>query len=290
MTVSRPGAADRQAPLLLQSLWGFEGSLEEAIRRSRRQGYDGLELNLRHRCLRNVELPVVREALDNGERQLILELVTGGDYVPDLAWSPARHLEELEALLEQGRTLAPLKLTVITGSDSWGWPVQREFWQGALEMVERSGLPVSFETHRSRLLGNPWSIASTLEVFPSLRLTADLSHWCVVAERLMTPELEPIQAMADRVEHIHARVGWAQGPQVSHPFAPEHRQALEAHSACWTLFAQNQRQRGNGRLTFTPEFGPDGYLPTLPFTNQPVADLEAINQAMAAWVRQRLWS
>ena len=63
---------------------------------------------------------------------------------------------------------------------------------------------------------------------PALRLTADLSHSCVVAERLIAPELAPIQAMASRDDHVHARVGWAQGPQVSHPLGPEHREALEA--------------------------------------------------------------
>lgn len=290
MTATVPEAKNHRTPLVVQSLWGFSGSLAAAVARSRLQGYDGLELNLNHRCLGGQEPVAVRDALEIGERQLILELVTGGDYVPDLACSPDHHLEELEALLEQARVLAPLKLTVITGSDSWSWPVQCRFWQGALERVERSGLAVSFETHRSRCLGNPWGIERTLEALPSLRLTADLSHWCVVAERLMTPELEPIQAMADRVDHIHARVGWAQGPQVSHPFAPEHRQALEAHGSCWDLFVQRHRQRGGGRLTFTPEFGPDGYLPTLPFTNQPVADLDVINQAMATWLRQRAWA
>jgi hypothetical protein len=30
----------------------------------------------------------------------------------------------------------------------------------------------------------------------------------------------------------------------------------------------------------TPEFGPDGYLHTLPFTHQPVADLWEINSWM----------
>ena len=30
----------------------------------------------------------------------------------------------------------------------------------------------------------------------------------------------------------------------------------------------------------TPEFGPDGYLHTLPFTGQPVADLWQINSWM----------
>jgi hypothetical protein len=123
-----------------------------------------------------------------------------------------------------------------------------------------------------------------LEAFPQLRLTADLSHWCAVAERLMTPELEPVRAMAARVDHIHARVGHAQGPSVGHPFAPEWAEALEAHHRCWRLFAQQRSAASRGPFTITPEFGPDGYLPQLPFTGQPVADLLEINAAMAAWL------
>jgi hypothetical protein len=141
-------------------------------------------------------------------------------------------------------------------------------------------------------------MADWLAAFPGLRLTADLSHWCVVAERLMTPELAPIQAMAAHVDHIHARIGHAQGPQVNHPFAPEHQQALAAHLACWKVFAASQvnleanpsGDRQPRPLTLTPEFGPDGYLQTLPFTNQPVADLLEINTAMARWLRQELGS
>ena len=274
--------------LVLQSLWGFEGSLAEAIEQSRCAGFDGLELNLHHSALAGLKADAVRSALQKADRALILELVTGGGYVPDLDRTADQHLEELDGLLAEAAALQPIKLTVITGSDSWGWVEQQRFWGRALGLVERSGLAVSFETHRSRCLANPWGIPRTLEAFPALRLTADLSHWCVVAERLMTPDLTPIHAMANRVDHIHARVGWAQGPQVSHPLAPEHRAALEAHGACWELFAARQRAQGAGPLTVTPEFGPDGYLPTLPFTNQPVADLGEINQAMAEWVRERL--
>ena len=43
-------------------------------------------------------------------------------------------------------------------------------------------------------------------------------------------------------------------------------------------------------LTPMPDFGPDGYLPVLPFTNQPVADLLEINTSMATWLRQELGS
>ncbi|MCP9848322.1 sugar phosphate isomerase/epimerase [Cyanobium sp. Morenito 9A2] len=279
-----PGAA----PLILQTLWGFEGSLAEAIDRSRAEGFDGMELNLRHSALEGLKALAVRSALEKAERTLILELVTGGAYVPDLGRTTDQHLEELDGLLAEALVLQPLKVNVITGSDSWGWVEQQRFWGRALGLVERYGLNVSFETHRSRCLANPWGIARTLEAFPALRLTADLSHWCVLAERLMTPELAPIQAMASRVDHIHARVGWSQGPQVSHPFAPEHHEALEAHGACWALFAERHHAQDRGALTVTPEFGPDGYLPTLPFTNQPVADLGEVNRAMARWVRELL--
>jgi hypothetical protein len=87
---------------------------------------------------------------------------------------------------------------------------------------------------------------------PRLRLTADISHWCAVSERLMLPELEPISAIADRVDHIHARVGHAQGPSVGHPFAPEWGEALEAHRRCWQLFVLRQLERGHGASTITP--------------------------------------
>ena len=284
--------------LLFHSLWGFEGSLEAAIDRAQNRGFDGLELNLRHPVLLERPLADAADHLRQAKLALVLELVTGGDYVPDLACGVDEHLAELEQQLAACPGLAPLKVTVITGSDSWSWREQERFWPRAIALAEASGLAVSFETHRSRSLANPWAMADWLAAFPGLRLTADLSHWCVVAERLMTPELAPIQAMAAHVDHIHARIGHAQGPQVNHPFAPEHHQALAAHLACWKWFAASQANRqaqhsGDQQprpLTLTPEFGPDGYLQTLPFTNQPVADLLEINTAMAAWLRQELGS
>ncbi len=284
--------------LLFHSLWGFEGSLEAALVRAQSRGFDGLELNLRHPVLAGRSLADAADQLGQANLRLVVELVTGGDYVPDLACGVDGHLAELEQQLAACPSLAPLKVTVITGSDSWSWREQERFWPRAIALAQASGLAVSFETHRSRSLANPWAMADWLAAFPGLRLTADLSHWCVVAERLMTPELAPIQAMAAHVDHIHARIGHAQGPQVNHPFAPEHHQALAAHLACWQLFAASQANRqaqhsGDHQprpLTLTPEFGPDGYLPTLPYTNQPVADLLEINTAMAAWLRQELGS
>lgn len=254
--------------------------------RARQHGFDGLEANLHHPVFAGLEPAAIAEALAAAGLSLIVELVTGGDYVPDLALSPRRHLQELAAQLQQAQALQPRRITVITGSDSWTPSNQRTFLADAVRLASTSAVPVSFETHRSRSLFNPWAITDLLEAVPDLRLTADLSHWCCVSERLMTPELEPIQAMAERVDHIHARVGHAQGPSVGHPFAPEASEALEAHRRCWQLFTSSQQARGLPALTVTPEFGPDGYLPCLPFSGEPVADLLEINSAMAAWLRQ----
>ncbi len=106
----------------------------------------------------------------------------------------------------------------------------------------------------------------------------DFSHWCVVCERLIDTELEILHTIAPNVRHIHARVGYDQGPQVPHPGAPEYADALAAHQRWWALIWRAQRASGQTVTTMTPEFGPDGYLHCLPFTQAPVADLWALNR------------
>lgn len=271
--------------LLFKTLWGFSGSLAQAQTLAAAQGFDGLELNLQHPCLAGLTAQQVLEAFSQARQGLIVEIVTGRDYVPSLGQGPAQHLQELGEQLQRALELQPLRISVIAGCDAWGAEQQRQFWDEAVALAQAAAAPVSFETHRSRSLFNPWAIEDWLSTYPDLRLTADLSHWCAVAERLMTPELTPIQAMAERVDHIHARVGHAQGPSVGHPLAPEWAEALEAHRRCWALFSQSQRRRGLAPRTITPEFGPDGYLPQLPFTGQPVADLEEINRSLGAWIK-----
>jgi hypothetical protein len=275
-------------PVVLFSLWGFQGDLSAAIRTAAAQGFDGVEANLKHLAIRNLEPAAVVDALGQAQQHLVLEVFTGGDYVPALTWTPDQHLYDLAEQLKRAPSLKPLRVTVLTGSDSWPWRVQEHFWSEVMALIADCPIPVSFETHRSRSFFSPWGITPFLGTFPDLRLTADLSHWCVVSERLMSPDLAPIQAIAPRVDHVHARVGHAQGPSVGHPFAPEWQQALDAHAACWRLFRQTRSALSRGPFTITPEFGPDGYLPQLPFTAQPVADLLEINTRMAHWLRQGL--
>ena len=272
---------------LFRSLWGWDGSLEAASDRAESQGFDGLECNVEHACLAPLPPEEVRQLCTARGQPLILEITTGGGYTPDLADGPQQQLDQLARGLDRARPMGPVKINLITGSDSWPEPEQHQFLEAVLDRSEAEPCPVMVETHRSRSLFNPWQMPLWLEHHPRLRLTADLSHWCCVAERLMTPDLMPVQAMAERVDHIHARIGHAQGPSVSHPFAPEWAEALEAHRRCWQLFVDAVCTSGRP-VTITPEFGPDGYMPLQPFSAEPVADVTSINAAMAGWLRTAL--
>ena len=73
---------------VFHSLWGFSGDWHEAIARAKTFGFDGLEVNLLHPSLAGLEPLRVVDALKTSQLDLVVELISGGDYVPDLAISP----------------------------------------------------------------------------------------------------------------------------------------------------------------------------------------------------------
>ena len=177
--------------------------------------------------------------------------------------------------------LAPRFFTILAGCDAWPRDVQIDFFRRAVDLVAELGVICSFETHRSRSFFNPWITIEVAAQIPDLRLTLDISHWVVVCERLLDTDWEEIYPLFARVHHIHSRVGYPQGPQAPHPAAPEYADCLAFHQRCWEAVWAAQARRGYTVTTMTPEFGPDRYLHTLPFTDMPVADLWQINRWMA---------
>lgn len=264
-------------------LWGNQLPIEEACEQARFAGFDGIEGRAPSQHEKQTEM---RDTLKAFECDYIAEIVTGGDYVPDRTWSPEQHLDDLKRQLENSLALSPLFATCITGCDAWEESISVDFFHQAIELAKPYGIALSFETHRSRSLFTPWTTKRIVEQIPEIKLTADISHWCVVCERLMDTELATLAAIAPNVHHIHGRVGYDQGPQVPHPAAPEYREARASHQRIWESFWQQHHAQGYSFSTLTPEFGPDGYLHQLPFTQMPVADLWEINQWMAATERE----
>ena len=269
---------------IFKTLWGRTGSLEEAITVCHDHGFSGLEGPA---PAQPAERRQFRTKLDEAGLEFVAEICTAGSYVPDRQASPAEHLESFRQRAAAALECQPLFLTVIAGCDAWSVGESVNFFGAALAIGEELGVTVSFETHRSRSFFNPWTTRDILRQLPALKLTCDFSHWCVVCERLVDTEPEVLALCAERAHHVHARVGYDQGPQVPHPAAPAYQAALEAHERWWTQIWHRQSARGMSVTTLTPEFGPDGYLQCQPFTGVPVADLAQINLWMAERQRRR---
>lgn len=267
---------------LFRTFWGVEGPWPAAAQAAREAGFDGIETPVPDRARARGELAAM---LRGNALAWIGEVCTGGGYVPRRQVGPAEHLADLRAGLDACEGLEPVRVNCIGGLDAWPLAQTLAFLAEADRLAHERGLTLCFETHRSRCLFNPWVTLAVAGQLPGLRLTADLSHWCVVAERTMDTEIDTIRRLAPQVHHVHARVGYAQGPQVPHPAAPEYRDALDAHLLCWEAFWAARAAAGDAAITMTPEFGPDGYLHTLPFTGAPVADLWQVNRWMADTLR-----
>jgi sugar phosphate isomerase/epimerase len=267
--------------LFLCPRWGSESlSPLEFIRKARETGYDGVEIGLAD----GDKLAEETAAIAKSEG---LVLVT--QHYLTLDTNVDRHLEAFEKRLRHAASLAPLFVNSHTGRDLFDLRANLRVFDIADRVAADTGVPVYHETHRGRCLHSPWRTAELLAARPKTHLVFDMSHWCNVCESLCEDQSETIERILPAVRHIHARVGHAQGPQVSDPRAPEWQHALEAHQAWWRHIFALRKSAGARELTITPEFGPPPYMPTLPFTQIPVASQWEINFHMMhrlkeAWV------
>jgi sugar phosphate isomerase/epimerase len=259
---------------LFRSLWGHAGTIEAAAEQAALSGYAGLEGSADKP---HAYLDSLAAALQENRLQFIQEIVTGGDYVPRRHATVDEHLTDVKRQLQLGQALKPRFATIIGGCDAWTPAQSERFFAEAMEYAAQMNVVCSFETHRSRSLFCPWTTLPLLERIPEMKLTCDFSHWVVVMERLLDDDRDAVLQVAQHAHHIHARVGYPQGPQVPHPAAPEYAAALASHQRCWEAIWSAQRSRNYASSTMTPEFGPDGYLHTLPFSGEAVADLDQVN-------------
>lgn len=266
-----------------KTLWGFDGSFAHAVEQAISAQMQGIEGPAPSQPDKRSEL---NQLIRGQGLHYIAEITTAGSYIPDREATLAQHLDSFKSKLDMSLELSPLFITCLAGCDAWPEAQSIDFFGKAMELADAAGIVVSFETHRGRSLFNPWVTQRIVEQLPSIRLTCDFSHWCVVCERLIDSELGIIQQIANYAHHIHARVGYDQGPQVPDPAAPEYQSALQAHQGWWEIIWRSQQARDYKTTTMTPEFGPDGYLHEAPFTREPVADLWELNTWMSTTERE----
>ena len=262
---------------LFRSLWGWQGDWAQCAAELRAVGCVGVEARL---PTDPDAVRTLRHSLQQEDLAYIAVVFTGGDVIPDQRWKMEQHWDRLRRALDAAQVAQPRFLNVLPGNDRWSLGQQVAFFGRAQELADEAGLVCSFETHRATSLYSPWVTLDVIAQLPQLRFTTDISHWVVVCERLLNDPVDDLAPFIERVHHVQARVGYAQGPQVPHPAAPEYAGELGFHQGVWERVWASQRDRGYAVTTLTPEFGPDGYTHRLPFTQAPIADVWALNQWM----------
>jgi hypothetical protein len=180
----------------------------------------------------------------------------------------------------------PLYINCHSGKDYFSYEQGRAFINHTSILSKSTGIRICHETHRSRLLYSAPVARNYMENLPDMRVTFDVSHWCNVHESLLSDQEETVNMTLERVDHVHARIGHQEGPQVSDPRAPEWEAAVKAHLGWWDKIVGIKKQKGE-TLTVLTEFGPPDYMPTMPYTRQPLADQWAVNVYMMHLLRNR---
>jgi sugar phosphate isomerase/epimerase len=264
---------------IMATNWGWEGTFDAYCAKAKKEGYDGIEIWWPLEAAGQQELFDALKA-----HGLEVGFLCGGhqaEFEPH--FELFKHMTEAAATNTARR---PLYINCHSGRDYFSFEQNKQLLDHTRGLAARTGITICHETHRSRMLFAAPVARHYLESDPDLRVTFDVSHWCNVSESLLQDQGSTLELTLSRVDHIHARIGHPEGPQVNDPRAPEWKAAVDAHFAWWDVIAARKRKEGK-RLTILTEFGPPDYMPTLPYTRQPLGDQWAINAYMMRVLRSR---
>ncbi|HEY8734465.1 MAG TPA: sugar phosphate isomerase/epimerase [Puia sp.] len=264
---------------LLATNWGFSGGLDAYCEKVKKEGYDGIE----------IWWPLEKKEQDNLFASLKNHDLEVGFLCAGSDSNYQKHFDQFVQMVDgaaKQTVQRPLYINCHSGRDYFTYEQGRTFIDHTTALTKSTGLKICHETHRSRLLFASPVARRYMETIPELRVTFDVSQWCNVHESLLEDQQETVDMTLQRVDHIHARIGHAEGPQVNDPRAPEWEHAVKAHFAWWDKIVEIKKQKGDV-LTVLTEFGPPDYMPTLPYTRQPLSDQWAVNVYMMQLIRSR---
>lgn len=264
---------------VLGTNWGFAGSTDQFCAAAKKEGYDGIEM----------WWPGDKKGQDDlfnalKKHSLDVGFLCGGSQTD---WK--EHLETFKNATTAAATNViqkPLYINCHSGRDHFSFEQNKAFIDHTIQLSKQTGITICHETHRSRIMFAANITRQFMEKIPELKLTFDVSHWCNVHESMLGDQKETVAMALERVEHIHARIGHPEGPQVNDPRAPEWEAIVKQHFDWWDIVVERKKKNGE-RVTILTEFGPPDYMPTLPYTRQPLADQWAINVHMMKLLRKR---
>lgn len=264
---------------ILATNWGFDGSIDTFCAKAKKEGYDGIE---------NWWPGTAQEQNEMFDALKKYNLEAGilfGAGESDVAGHTASFKKTLDAITGQTKQKL-LYVNLHSGRDYFSFEDNSRMVEYSLALSKKTGIPIYHETHRGRMMFAAPVTNQFLKKYPDLKLTLDISHWCNVHESMLDDQPANVEAALQRTGHIHARVGYQEGPQVADPRAPEWEYAVKSHFAWWDKVVEQKKKAGE-RITFLTEFGPPMYMQTLPYTLQPLSNQWEINVHMMKLLRKR---
>lgn len=258
----------------------WDDPLETFLQRAADDDFDAVEIYLAALSESTAE---IRRCVAAHGLDLVAQIASEGA-------DPAEHIASMRERIEFAAATEPLFINSQTGRDHFSFEDNRAIMAESDAIAETFGLMLTHETHRGRPTYNAPDTMRYLDALPRLRLNADLSHWFCVHESDLADQADRVTRAIDRTWHIHARVGFEEGPQVPDPLAPEWMETTEKFVALWRRMIEARRADGADYLTVTPEFGPPPYMPCEPHTGRPMADAWAVNVAFMKYLKERLHS
>ena len=305
---------------LIKTLWGIDEPISPELFSSiQSEGYYGVEV-IRLTWMKE-NRDVLVDALNQSGLACVCQIHTSGGYIDEStgqyvycgSYDVQTHKEDFRNQLRECTELFDLVSTkgcfvnVHAGVDAWSKDEAIDFLTFCLNEIQASKtggssstIPVvTFETHRQRLFGSPFQTRDLLEAMEVntntnrfLKLNADLSHWYCACERVFDPSNEDrdrkwwpdlLQRLAGRCHYIHARFGWAQGPQIPDPSASECTTDRNLQIEIWKELVRHQLGRrqpeqnddnNNCNIVYmSPEYGPAPYMVLKPGSQEPLASL-----------------
>ncbi len=261
-------------------LWGSDTiDFREFIEKVKAAGYDGVEMSLPSDQKQKAEISGL---LQEFNLQLIAQhWETATENFP-------KHRIEYRKRLENLATANPLFINTQTGKDYFSFDQNAKLIEIADAVSQKYGIKIIHETHRGKFSFAAHVTADFLRKIEKLRLTLDISHWCNVAESMLHDQTNSVDLAISRTDHIHARVGFQEGPQIPDPQAPEWKETLETHLGWWKKVLAQRQKDGWEVFTISPEFGPFPYMTILPHTRQPIANQWEVNVFVMNFLKKNL--
>ena len=144
---------------MCRSWWGAPTDLEAMVEQTLTAGFDGIEMPIPKDAAERRRL---RELLSRSGLSMVAEVTTGlADtptydwWVPEPHFTVEDHLRDLQRAVDLVTEVQPLFISTMCGYDAWSFQQNLDFFGRGVELSERSGITISFETHRCRSLFNP---------------------------------------------------------------------------------------------------------------------------------------